>query len=578
MQSETKICQNCKKDFTIESEDFNFYEKIKVPPPTWCPECRLIRRMVSRNEKSLYHKKCELCKENTISMYTENSSFKVYCRQCWLSDKWDGFFFGKDYDWSKPFFVQLGELMLSVPKVAIVQYHQNINSKFNNFIADGRNVYLSNAAVSCENVSYSNNIDKSRDTLDSLYVKNSELCFENIDSSENNNCLYLFKSRSCLDCRYLFDCVNCKDCFMSSNLRNKQFIFYNLQLTKNKYFKKITEIQFGSYKISEKLKEEFSNLKTSSLHRFANLAKTTNCDGDNILNSKNVHYSFNIYDSENIKYCTRSLGAKDSYDTRASVYGELLYEVITPGYYSFRTFFSTFGEQLLDSRYCDWCHNSSNCFACVGLRNKKYCVLNKQYTKEQYEELVPKIIKHMNAMPYIDSKGRIYKYGEFFPPELSPFCYNETIAQEYFPLTKEEALKQGYKWKDKEERNYTIDIKTEEISDNIKDVKDEIIGKVIECEHQGTCNEQCTEAFKIIQEEFTFYKRMNLPLPHLCPNCRHYQRLKQRNPLKLWHRQCMCDKENHLHKGKCEIKFETTYAPERPEIIYCEKCYQQEVY
>jgi predicted metalloendopeptidase len=66
-------------------------------------------------------------------------------------------------------------------------------------------------------------------------------------------------------------------------------------------------------------------------------------------------------------------------------------------------------------------------------------------------------------MPYIDSKGRIYKYGEFFPSELSPFCYNETIAQEYFPLTKEQAIKQGYKWKEREERNYTIDIKNEDI-------------------------------------------------------------------------------------------------------------------
>jgi len=184
----------------------------------------------------------------------------------------------------------------------------------------------------------------------------------------------------------------------------------------------------------------------------------------------------------------------------------------------------------------------------------------------------------MNNLPYIDGQGRVYKYGEFFPLELSPFCYNETIAQEYFPLTKEEALKQGYKWKDREERNYQIDIKTKDIPNDIKDVNDDIIGKVIECEHQGKCNEQCTEAFKIIPAELQFYKRMNLPLPHLCPNCRHYQRLKQRNPLKLWHRQCMCDKTNHLHKGKCEVEFETSYSPDRSEIVYCEKCYQQEVY
>ena len=74
----------------------------------------------------------------------------------------------------------------------------------------------------------------------------------------------------------------------------------------------------------------------------------------------------------------------------------------------------------------------------------------------------------------------------------------------------------------------------------------------------------------LFKDEFKFYKRMNLPLPRLCPNCRHYERLKQRNPLRLWHRKCM--------KEGCQNEFETSYAPDRPEIIYCERCYQQEVY
>ncbi|KKU05303.1 MAG: hypothetical protein UX07_C0018G0013, partial [Parcubacteria group bacterium GW2011_GWA2_45_30] len=78
----------------------------------------------------------------------------------------------------------------------------------------------------------------------------------------------------------------------------------------------------------------------------------------------------------------------------------------------------------------------------------------------------------MNSMPYIDQKGRVYKYGEFFPPELSPFAYNETIAQEYFPLTKEQAQEQGYSWKDPEPRNYEIQIKNNQIPDHIKDVGD----------------------------------------------------------------------------------------------------------
>ena len=211
-------------------------------------------------------------------------------------------------------------------------------------------------------------------------------------------------------------------------------------------------------------------------------------------------------------------------------------------------------------------------FGCSQIRKGKYCILNKQYTKEEYEQLVPKIIEHMNNMPYVDKKGRVYKYGEFFPPELSPFSYNETIAQEYFPLTKEQAIEQGYSWKESEERNIQITIKSEDLPDYIKDVDDTIIKEIIQCAHKGECNEQCTTAFKIIPQELEFYKKMNLPLPRLCPNCRHYQRLKQRNPLKLWHRKCMCNgnkSENgiytntiaHQHgDSACPNEFETTYS------------------
>ena len=195
----------------------------------------------------------------------------------------------------------------------------------------------------------------------------------------------------------------------------------------------------------------------------------------------------------------------------------------------------------------------------------------------------------MNSMPYTDNKGRIYKYGEFFPPELSPFSYNESIAQEYFPLSAEAAAKAGFNWKQPEERNIKIDLKSEDLPDHIKDVDNNIVNKVIECQHQSKCNEQCTTAFKIIQPELDFYKKMNLPLPRLCPNCRHYQRLKQRNPLKLWKRQCQCNGDkssnevytntiSHLHGTEsCPNEFETTYSPERQEIVYCEKCYQMEV-
>ena len=57
MNSQNKVCQSCKIKFTIEPEDFKFYEKIGVPAPTFCPECRMIRRMAFRFERQIYKRK-----------------------------------------------------------------------------------------------------------------------------------------------------------------------------------------------------------------------------------------------------------------------------------------------------------------------------------------------------------------------------------------------------------------------------------------------------------------------------------------------------------------------------------------
>jgi len=286
----------------------------------------------------------------------------------------------------------------------------------------------------------------------------------------------------------------------------------------------------------------------------------------------NIKKSFNIADSENVAYSYRIMGnSKDIFDNAGIKLGELIYESVAATENTYKDFFCYI--TIDGSRECEYSlilKNCSNCFGCVGLTNAKYCILNKQYSEMEYFEIIERIKEHMMKMPYVDKMGRIFKYGEFFPFELSMFAYNETQAQEYFPLTKEEALSRGYKWKDKEERNYQIDIKTENILNDIKDVDESILNKVIECGHEGKCNEQCTEAFKIISFELQFYKKYNLPIPRLCPNCRHHQRLKQKNPLRLWHRKCM-------NEG-CENEFETAYAPDRTEKVFCESCYNKEIY
>lgn len=97
-QPQTKNCQNCKKDFTIEPEDFSFYEKIKVPPPTFCPECRMVRRLAFGNAWGVHFRNCDKCGDKTLTMYSKENQIKVYCDPCWWADSWDGTEYGVDYD------------------------------------------------------------------------------------------------------------------------------------------------------------------------------------------------------------------------------------------------------------------------------------------------------------------------------------------------------------------------------------------------------------------------------------------------------------------------------------------------
>ena len=124
---ETRNCQNCKNDFTIELDDFSFYEKIKVPPPTFCPECRMARRLIWRNERSLTKRECGLCKKSLISMYSDEDA-PVYCTECWNGNEWDQYFNAKDYRFDQPFFVQLKELFKINPRFYAYKFENFVNS------------------------------------------------------------------------------------------------------------------------------------------------------------------------------------------------------------------------------------------------------------------------------------------------------------------------------------------------------------------------------------------------------------------------------------------------------------------
>ena len=548
----------------------SFYERIKVPPPTFCPECRMIRRMSWRNERSLFKRVCDFTGNTMITMFHPETNVKVYDRDIWWSDKWDPSEYGMDYDFSRPFFEQYKELVSKVP-LQNLGNNNCINSPYGNHNADCKNCYLTYASYLNEDVMYSQGAASLKNCIDTYTLQKSENCYEDMFCDSLYQVNFSFGSDQSINSSFLKECINCQDCILCINLRNKKYCIENIQYTKEEYEKIKGELDFGSYNILSNFKKQYKEFILKFPCKYAGILKSPDSSGDCIINSKNVKNSFDVYgDMEDSKFVAHGGWAKDSYD----MYGfgaaaSLMYEGVDSGLKASNVYFSVLAHSCMNTEYTYMCYNSKNLFGCIGIRKGEYCILNKKYSKEEYEELVPKIIKHMNEMPYIDKNGKIYKYGEFFPSELSPFAYNETIAQEYFPKNINEIKDQGYIYRRPLDRDYKITLESKDLPDHIKDTDDNILSETISCPNKGSELTQCTYAYRIVKEELNFLKRYNIALPRYCPNCRHYERLSQRNPMKLWHRSCM--------KEGCSNEFETPYAPERPEIVYCERCYQNEV-
>lgn len=512
------ICQNCKESFIITPDDLTFYEKMQVPEPRYCPPCRMMRRLVHRNERTLYRRACDLCKKEGVSIYPAGTSWPVYCHTCWWGDTWDAKAYARDYDSSRPFFEQYKELQRTVPRVALLSM-TSVNSEYTNNAGNNKNCYLIFAAEDNEDCMYGRLVQRCKSVVDGSWVYDSELCYECLDIRNCYGCMFCERCQTSKDLLFCFDVRGSQNCILSTNLRNANYYIENKQCTKEEYEVKKKEIMSDI----TSAKKRFEELRSHAIVKYAFQTKCNNTTGDYLFN---CHHSRMMFDASNAKDCAYMADVEDPVDCLDG--NNMYYKPekcldIMGTLQAYGSKFSTYVMYCNNVEYSDALQSCENCFGSIGLKKAKYCILNKEYSKKDYENTRKEIISNMP------------EYGDFFPPETSPFKYNETMAKDYFPDPKAEEIATGTYGKE-----------------NGKDV--------------FACVD-CKKNFKITPNELTFYERMGLPLPSKDFECRMQDRLRKRNPRKLWSRQCM----------KCGTDIETTYAPGRPEKIYCEACYQNEV-
>lgn len=557
----TKTCTVSAKPFSVTDEDQTFYQKVgphfdgqhfPIPHPDLHPEERKRRRLSFRNLRHVYSRNCDKTGEKIMSYFDKDSPYTVYGSDVWWSDKWDALDYGRDFDFNRNFFEQFEELFKAVPhlnrSVLLTE-----NCEFINGAANCKNCYLSFNMDYCEDCFYLTEAKHCKDCVDSYNLIDCELCYESQSLERCYNIHYSTRSIGCRDSFFLTDCRQCKNCIGCVNLVGKEYHVFNQRVTPEK-FKQYKEA-FKSRKYTDDFKEKFADFSLKFPKKYYFGHSNENFSGDNIQNSKNSHDCYISYNLENCKHCYYIFSSNNCMDY--DLFGdnsEWIYNCITTGLNCSNDIccMHTWNSSS-NNLYCYLLSGASNNFGSVGLKKQQYCILNKKYSKEEYEKLVAKIIQHMQ---------KTGEWGEFFPPSISPFGYNETMAHEFFPLTKEEALAKGYHWKNKVESGPQYEGGGDiSIPDNIDETDDSITNKVIKCKETG-------KPFKIIPQEFTFHKNLGLPLPCLAPEVRHQHRFAKQNPQQLWQRKCAKTGQNLL----------TTYAPDRPEIIYSEEAYLEEVF
>ncbi len=534
----------------LSDAEREFCNKYELPLRTVSAQERQKEILIWRNRAHLFN---GVCARSGAKVFTcippERRNFVVYDIDCWEAEDWDACAYGRSYDFKRPFFEQFAELLrvVPIPNLAVIRSIME-NSDYTNGITGAKNCYLVFSASYNEDCLFSKSINYCKNVVDCVLGVKSELCYDCVNI---HNCYNLKFSESCHNCSdsaFLAHCLGCHDCYGCVNLNNKEYHFFNEKCSKAEYEKRISKIDFGSSEVVEQEKRRFAEFQARFPLKYLIGRNNENSSGNYLDHTKDCHASYFLNDAEALEHSIWVSKGKSSFFH--CMYGngsEVIYSchAAGDGVYNLK-FCNDCWQGARDLEYCMWTsYGSAHCFGCISLKKKSYCVFNKQYSKEEYFALVARIKEQMRATG---------EYGKFFPITLSPFYYNTSEVNEFFPLSRDDAVAEGFSWRAEEEvPPFTSTVP----ADHINDVGDDILGVTLSCAQSG-------KRYKIVKEELAYYRSGRLPVPRVSP----LERLKLKAGIYA---------VEPLRDGKCSRCSESfvTAVPHSGRRILCERCYQE---
>ncbi len=553
-------CPSCDSLFEIDQWQIDFLssvspkigdEIVSLPPPTHCPLCRLQRRLAFRNQIYVAHTQGTSASDTIFSMFPGNTKYPVIQNKLWWDEEgWRPEEYGVAVDFSQPFFPQWVALRDRVPRPAINGATLE-NSDYSNNCGSLKNCYFCFDIGYAEDCMFVETAQNCKDCFESSMLLNSELCYDCVACVR---CYNLQSSDSCTDCSeslFLLNCRSCRNCFGCVNLRQKEFCIYNKQCSREEYFHFLKTLNLSSYQARLSLKKKIVEFFRKNPHPHFIGTRIENSTGNHLDSSRNIDESFFVSKSEDSKFLfVATSDTKNCMDY--TIWGEraeLIYESVVCGIDVQRLLFCFncwMGSHNLI--YCDSCHGSSYCFGSVSVRKRSHIILNKSYTKHEYEGTAKRLVAHMQETG---------EWGEFFPLWSSLHPYNLSLAQRHFPLTPSECKEIGAGYYEIPPPLAAKVVTPSELPDLPPASDDSITTK----------SATSGRPFRITGAEIRKCRSFNVPLPRTTYDERMNVRAQRAGSIRLHSRQC----------AKSGKELNTSYTAEEYPIIWDKDLYEAEM-
>lgn len=427
-----RVCALMGEKWFMDEEEIGWYKKFNVPPSKYSPLNRMrIMHGYFIMYNIFYNKHADTGRQ-MMATIPPASGFRVLEDKEWyerdFSEK------GISLDINRSFFDQLYDLSLSVPLPA----HDNIVPPENSiaFLSFGdQDSCLVMASRAKRSFVCSNAFD-TEDSAEIIMGTNVKESYQTINSSNLFRCKFVQDSRDCQNCYFLFDCRNCEFCFGATNQRHKKYLWFNEQLSKEEYERRLAGVDLLSFKIREEYRKRFADfVQTQAVWPENSNLNTQNSTGEYLEDTIDARECYHVRGgSRDIDHVTWCLGAPSTacaYCGGATGSTDCYYSVgVTNCHRAFFNMNIVTNSQELE--YCTRCFDCENCFGCVGLRRKKFCILNKQYSEDEYW-------KTLDAL-----KCRLLESGEYGDiPGLRFSTQHWSSLQDLFEIDKATALKLG---------------------------------------------------------------------------------------------------------------------------------------